>query len=38
MLENGRCSAWFRTPPGEGTGVVLLKDGAITGGDPPSIA
>jgi len=33
MLENGRYSAWFRTPLGEGTGVVLLKDGAITGGD-----
>ena len=33
MLENGKYSAWFRTPLGEGTGVVLLKDGLITGGD-----
>jgi hypothetical protein len=32
-LENGKYSAWFRTPLGEGTGVVLLKDGQITGGD-----
>jgi T3SS negative regulator,GrlR len=33
MLENGKYSAWFRTPLGEGTGVVVLKDGKITGGD-----
>jgi hypothetical protein len=33
MLENGKYSAWFRTPLGEGTGVVTLKDGEITGGD-----
>jgi hypothetical protein len=33
MLENGKYSAWFRTPLGEGTGVVMFKDGAITGGD-----
>ena len=33
MLENGKYSAWFRTSLGEGTGVVMLKDGKITGGD-----
>jgi len=33
MLENGKYSAWFRTALGEGTGVVLLKDGEIIGGD-----
>ena len=33
MLENGNYSAWFRTSLGEGTGVVMLKDGEITGGD-----
>ena len=33
MLENGKYSVWFRTVLGEGTGVVTLKDGTITGGD-----
>jgi hypothetical protein len=33
MLENGKYAAWFRTPLGEGMGVVVLKDGEITGGD-----
>ena len=33
MLKNGKYSAWFRTSLGEGTGVVMLKDGKITGGD-----
>jgi T3SS negative regulator,GrlR len=33
MLENGKYSAWFRTPAGEGTGVIMLQDGIITGGD-----
>jgi hypothetical protein len=33
MLDNGKYSAWFRTPLGEGTGIVVLKDGEITGGD-----
>ena len=33
MLENGKYSVWFRTPLGEGTGVVLLRDGELTGGD-----
>jgi hypothetical protein len=33
MLANGKYSAWFRTPNGDGTGVVTLSDGTITGGD-----
>jgi hypothetical protein len=33
MLANGKYSAWFRTPNGDGTAIVTLLDGAITGGD-----
>jgi hypothetical protein len=33
MLENGNYSAWFRTQQGEATGVVVLNDGRVTGGD-----
>ena len=33
MLRNGSYSAWFRTPQGEGTGIVELNDGQLTGGD-----
>src|SRR6266436_4031508 len=33
MLANGKYSVWFRTPLGEGTGVVMLKEGAINGSD-----
>jgi hypothetical protein len=33
MLRNGSYSAWFRTPQGEGTGVVVLNDGKMIGGD-----
>jgi hypothetical protein len=33
MLANGKYSAWFRTPNGDGTGIVTLSDGTITGGD-----
>jgi hypothetical protein len=41
MLRNGSYSAWFRTRQrekagvmqGEGTGVVELNDGKVTGGD-----
>jgi hypothetical protein len=33
MLRNGSYSAWFRTQQGEGTGVVVLNDGKISGGD-----
>lgn len=33
MLKNGSYSAWYRTPQGDGTGVVELNDGKVTGGD-----
>jgi hypothetical protein len=33
MLRNGSYSTWFRTPQGEGTGIVVLSDGKLTGGD-----
>ena len=33
MLRNGSYSAWFRTPQGEGTGIVVLNDGKMIGGD-----
>jgi T3SS negative regulator,GrlR len=41
MLRNGSYSAWFRTRQeegrcmmqGEGTGVIELNDGKVTGGD-----
>jgi hypothetical protein len=33
MLRNGRYSAWFRTSMREGTGIVELNDGKVTGGD-----
>jgi hypothetical protein len=33
MLRNGSYSAWYRTPLKEGTGIVVLHDGKITGGD-----
>jgi hypothetical protein len=33
MLLNGNYSAWYRTSLREGTGVVALKDGKLTGGD-----
>jgi hypothetical protein len=33
MLRNGQYSAWFRTPLGEGTGIVVLTDGKVSGGD-----
>ena len=33
MLQNGSYSAWFRTQQGEGTGIVVLSDGKVTGGD-----
>ena len=33
MLANGNYSVWFRTPNGDGTGIVTLSDGTITGGD-----
>ena len=33
MLRDGRYAAWFRTPRGEGTGIVHLANGRISGGD-----
>jgi hypothetical protein len=33
MLANGKYAAWFRTPNGDGTAIVTLSDGTITGGD-----
>jgi hypothetical protein len=33
MLQNGSYSVWFRTPLREGTGVVVINNGKITGGD-----
>lgn len=33
MLVNGKYSAWFRTRLGEGTGIVVLQDGKVSGGD-----
>jgi T3SS negative regulator,GrlR len=33
MLRNGSYSAWYRTPLKEGTGIVVLNDGKISGGD-----
>lgn len=33
-ITPGKYSAWFKTPVGEGAGVVeLLPDGTLTGGD-----
>jgi hypothetical protein len=36
MIRNGSYSAWFRTQLGEGTGIVVLSDGKLTGGDTVS--
>lgn len=33
MLQNGEYAAWFKTPRGQGTGILLLVNGKITGGD-----
>ena len=33
MLRNGSYSAWYRTPQKEGTGIIVLNDGKITGGN-----
>ena len=33
MLQNSRYSVWFRTPQGEGYGIVSLMDGNVSGGD-----
>ncbi|MCP3373913.1 hypothetical protein [Bradyrhizobium cajani] len=33
MLRDGKYAAWFRTPHGQGTGVVHLAEGRISGSD-----
>jgi hypothetical protein len=33
MLQNAKYSVWFRTPQGEGYGIVSLMDGNVNGGD-----
>jgi hypothetical protein len=33
MLKNGRYAVWFKTPRGEGTGMVTLTDGRVFGRD-----
>src|ERR1700756_3329178 len=33
MLKDGKYAAWFRTSRGEGTGIVHLENGKISGGD-----
>ncbi|QPF82831.1 hypothetical protein IC762_24205 [Bradyrhizobium genosp. L] len=33
MQRDGQYAAWFRTPRGEGTGIVYLANGTISGGD-----
>lgn len=33
MLRDGKYAAWFRTPRGQGTGLVELVDGRISGRD-----
>ena len=31
--REGEYTVWYRTPDGEGTGIVYLEDGKISGGD-----
>jgi hypothetical protein len=33
MPRDGEYAVWFRTPRGEGTGIVYLANGRISGGD-----
>ena len=33
MLQNAQYSVWFRTPAGEGHGIISLMDGDVSGGD-----
>jgi hypothetical protein len=33
MLRNGSYSVWFKTPKAGGTGIVVLNDGKLIGGD-----
>jgi hypothetical protein len=33
MLKEGKYAVWFRTPRGQGTGIVYIADGRISGSD-----
>jgi hypothetical protein len=33
MIEDGEYAAWYKTPRGEGTGILVLANGKITGSD-----
>jgi hypothetical protein len=33
MLEDGEYAAWYKTPRGEGTGMIILAKGKLTGSD-----
>jgi hypothetical protein len=33
MIDDGEYAAWVKTPQGEGTGIVRLANGEISGGD-----
>lgn len=33
MLKNGRYAVWFKTSRGEGTGMITLTDGRVSGRD-----
>ncbi|MDE2378856.1 hypothetical protein [Bradyrhizobium sp.] len=33
MIKDGKYAAWFRTPHGQGTGIVHLAEGRISGSD-----
>ena len=33
MLQNAQYSVWFRTPAGEGHGIISVMDGDVSGGD-----
>jgi hypothetical protein len=33
MIEDGEYAAWYKTPRGEGTGIIVLANGRLTGGD-----
>jgi hypothetical protein len=33
MIEDGEYAVWYKTPRGEGTGIIVLANGKITGSD-----
>src|ERR1700751_2813977 len=33
MLEDGEYAVWYKTPRGEGTGILVLANGKLTGSD-----